>query len=55
MKLLLVIWDKIILKFCFIELGYYEDGKFGVRIENFVFVVKVEIKVRIGIVVIVIV
>lgn len=36
------------LKFCLIEPGYYEDGKFGVRIENLVLVVKAETKVRMG-------
>lgn len=49
----LAIRDKITLKLCLVEPGYYEDGKFGVRIENLVLVVKAETKVRIGTVVIV--
>lgn len=51
MKPPLAILDKITLKFCLVEPGYYEDGKFGVRIENLVLVVKAETKVRIGTVV----
>lgn len=51
MKPPLAIWDKITLKLCLVEPGYYEDGKFGVRIENLVLVVKAETKVRIGTVV----
>lgn len=39
---------KMTLKFCLVEPGYYEDGKFGVRIENLVLVVKAETKVRMG-------
>ena len=35
----------VIIVFTFIEPGYYEDGKFGVRIENLVLVVKAETKV----------
>lgn len=51
MKPPLAIWDKTTLKLCLVEPGYYEDGKFGVRIENLVLVVKAETKVRIGTVV----
>lgn len=51
MKPPLAIWDNITLKLCLVEPGYYEDGKFGVRIENLVLVVKAETKVRIGTVV----
>lgn len=34
-------------KYCVVEPGYYEDGKFGVRIENLVLVVKAKTKVMV--------
>lgn len=48
MKQQYAIFEKMTLKFCLVEPGYYEDGKFGVRIENLVLVVKAETKVRRG-------
>ena len=33
---------------CFTEPGYYEDGKFGIRIENCIQVVKAETKVAVS-------
>lgn len=41
--LLLIIVVRLV--FNFVEPGYYEDGKFGVRIENLVLVVKADTKV----------
>lgn len=39
----------LILLFCFVEPGYYEDGKFGIRLENIERVVPAETKYKLPI------